>query len=56
MLLQRGISVKENVIEYIANRIERSYESINYWIKRIDDKLINEKSKVSLKAIKDIFR
>lgn len=54
MLLQRGITVKDNVIEYIANRIDRSYESINYWVNQIDIKL-TEKSKVSFSTIKSIL-
>ncbi len=55
MLLQRGIQVKLNVIEYMANRIERSYESINYWINQIDSKLINRKSKLSIQFVKEIL-
>ncbi|MDR0942720.1 MAG: hypothetical protein LBM19_03885 [Holosporales bacterium] len=56
MLLQRGIPAKKPIIEYIANRIERSYESINYWIKQIDEKLTDEKSKISLKFVKTIIK
>jgi len=56
MLLQRGILTKENVIEYIANRIERSYESINYWINKLDSILIDKKSKLSIKTIRDIIK
>ena len=55
MLLQRGIQVKLNVIEYMTNRIERSYESINYWINQIDSKLINRKSKLSIQFVKEIL-
>lgn len=56
MLLQRGIVTKENVIEYIANRIERSYESINYWINKLDSLLIDKKSKLSIKTVRDIIK
>lgn len=55
MLLQRGIIAKENVIEYIANRIERSYESMNYWINRLDSLLIDKKSGLSIKIVKEII-
>ena len=55
MLLQRGITVKENVISYIANTIERSYESINYWVKQIDSN-INKDHKASLQTIKTIVK
>lgn len=55
MLLQRGIIAKENVIEYIANRIERSYESMNYWVNRLDSLLIDKKSGLSIKIVKEII-
>lgn len=53
MLLQRGILSKENVVSYIANSIERSYESINYWVNRID-KNIDKNTKLSLQVVKEI--
>jgi chromosomal replication initiation ATPase DnaA len=55
MLERRGISAKKPIIEYIANRIERSYESINYWVKLIDNKLIDSGSTLSLGFIKTIL-
>ena len=56
MLLQRGILVKENVVDYISNRIERSYESINYWINKLDSLLIDKKSGLSIKIVKEIIK
>lgn len=55
MLLQRGIEAKNNIISYIANRIERSYESINYWINKLDSTLRDKKTKISIQTIKEII-
>ncbi|MDR0695703.1 MAG: hypothetical protein LBF56_02970 [Holosporales bacterium] len=55
MLLQRGIRTTPAITEYIANRIERSYESINYWISRIDHHLISKKAKASINNIKYLW-
>jgi chromosomal replication initiation ATPase DnaA len=55
MLLQRGICTTAKVIEYIANRIERSYESINYWINQIDRSLVEKKTKISLRGLRSII-
>ncbi len=54
MLEQRGILAKENVVSYIANTIERSYESINYWINKIDQN-IDKGQKASLQIIKAVL-
>ncbi|MDR1333281.1 MAG: hypothetical protein LBJ69_02650 [Holosporales bacterium] len=55
MLHQRGIVVGEDVAQYVSNRIERSYESINYWVNTIDSRLAATRSKISLKAIRQIL-
>lgn len=55
MLLQRGIQSSQNVIEYISNRIERSYESINYWIKEIDSRLRKSGTKLNLPLVREIL-
>ncbi|MDR2666836.1 MAG: hypothetical protein LBB34_01810 [Holosporales bacterium] len=56
MFSQRGILVKDNIVDYIVNRIERSYESINYWINRIDRNLLDKKLGASLHSIRDIIK
>jgi chromosomal replication initiation ATPase DnaA len=55
MLLQRGIRASPAIIEYIANRIERSYESINYWILQIDQYLISKKAKISINNVRRMW-
>ena len=53
MLSQRGLSAPDDVITFIANRIERSYSSISYWVNRIDTSLIDRK--LSIHSIKSLF-
>jgi chromosomal replication initiation ATPase DnaA len=55
MLLQRGISIKENVAKYISQRIERSYNSINNCVKQLDNKITDRKSKLSIQSVKEIL-
>ena len=55
MLLQRGILAKENVVEYIANTIERTYEAMNYWINKID-RSTEKGQKVSMQSVKKIIQ
>ncbi|MDR1364995.1 MAG: hypothetical protein LBJ42_00205 [Holosporales bacterium] len=55
MMAQRGLSIGEGVAEYVSNRIDRSYESLNYWVNAIDNKLIGKRAKVSLSVIRDIL-
>lgn len=51
MLKQRGLDPQDSVVSYIVNNVERSYESINYWIDRIDS-MVNKNSKLSLGLVK----
>jgi chromosomal replication initiation ATPase DnaA len=39
MLRQRGIQATRECVEYIVNRIERTYSAMNYWVRRIDASL-----------------
>lgn len=36
MLAKRGLTPYNEVVNYICNRIDRSYESMNYWAHQID--------------------
>jgi chromosomal replication initiation ATPase DnaA len=55
MLKQRGlINVPENTIDYLANTVERSYESINYWIQKIDS-CISQRCKFTTKLVKEVI-
>ncbi|MDR1391470.1 MAG: hypothetical protein LBI95_03880 [Holosporales bacterium] len=56
MLLHCGIKTDEKIVSYIANRIERSYESINYWINQFDTTLKRKQSKFSIKFIKNFIK
>jgi chromosomal replication initiation ATPase DnaA len=55
MLRQRGlVKIPYNAIDYIAKNVERSYESISYWIQEIDS-CINKKCKFTTKLVKDVI-
>ena len=54
MFLQRGVNINDSIISYIAKNVERSYESINYWVKQIDDAILREE-KITLSYIKSII-
>ena len=55
MLFQRGLIASDEVITFIANRIERSYASIAYWVNRIDTSLIDRNHKLSIHSVKSLF-
>jgi chromosomal replication initiation ATPase DnaA len=54
-LMRRGINIPEDCSEYIVKRIERSYESINYWVDKIDCTVGNCR-KVTLPFIRDLIK
>lgn len=56
MLLQRGLKSTPDIVEYLANRIERSYESICYWVDRIDSQQLNKGNKLSLQTVREALR
>ena len=55
MLLRRGICATTAVTEYIANRIERSYEAINYWVNKIDATLTQNQKKLTMHSIREML-
>ena len=55
MLLQRGIICTSDVITYITNRIERTYESMIYWVNRIDEFRQTMHGKMTLKAVREVL-
>ncbi len=55
MLLQRGIMCSSDVIAYISNRIERTYESMIYWVNRIDEFRKTTHRKITLKAVRAVL-
>jgi chromosomal replication initiation ATPase DnaA len=52
MLEQRGIKDCIEIIDYIINRIDRSYSSMNFWAQQIDQAICSNKRQ-SLQNIKD---
>lgn len=54
MLKQRGLEAQGSIVSCIANNVERSYESINYCINKIDS-MINKKTKLTLNLVKSVM-
>lgn len=55
MLQQRGLTCSDEIITFIANRIERSYAAISYWVNKIDALHISRNHKLSVHSIKTLF-
>ncbi len=52
MLRQRGLIATHEIVEYLANRIERTYESICYWVNKIDSNQFDKKHKLNIQDIR----
>ncbi|MDR0630439.1 MAG: hypothetical protein LBF70_00110 [Holosporales bacterium] len=55
MLKQRGIKMQYECLKYISKRIERSYESINYWVKQMDSSVSTNKT-LTLSTIRKLMK
>ncbi len=53
-LKQRGLEIQDNIVSYIASNVERSYESVNYCVNKIDS-MINKKTKLNLNLVKSVI-
>ncbi len=53
VLVRRGFNPQDNVIQYISNNIERTYESIDSYVKKLDTNL-SSKDKLTISNIKNI--
>ena len=51
----RQIKVEKKIIEFIINRIERSYSKIYEFIYKIDELSLKKKKPINLKTIKEIL-
>ena len=51
----RQINLEKKVIEFIINRIERSYRKISEFIYKIDEISLKKKKPINLKTIKEIL-
>jgi chromosomal replication initiation ATPase DnaA len=55
MLERRGIKAHDEMINYICNRIDRSYESMNYWAHQLDQ-ITSSKRREVLQKLKTKLR
>ena len=51
----RQIKLEKKIIEFITNRIERSYSKIYEFIYKIDELSLKKKKPINLKTIKEIL-
>ena len=51
----RQIKLEKQIIEFIVNRIERSYGKISEFIYKVDELSLKKKKPISLKTIKEIL-
>ena len=54
-LPSRQIVIKKELLNYIINRIERSYESINKFVFKIDKESLVNKKKIDMKLINKVL-
>jgi chromosomal replication initiation ATPase DnaA len=55
ILKQRGLQISQDCSGYLVKRIERSYESINYWAEQIDFALGNGR-KITLPMLRELMK
>ncbi|MDR0640226.1 MAG: hypothetical protein LBF65_00605 [Holosporales bacterium] len=55
MLEQRGIKAVNEIIEYLSNRIERTYESMVHWTQQID-LMLGPNKRESFQRIKSLIK
>ena len=51
----RQIKLEKKIIEFIINRIDRSYSKISEFIYKIDELSLKKKKPINLKTIKEIL-
>ena len=55
LLNDKGILIGEKLIEYIINRVERSYESVNMLVEELNQISLDKKKKVTLSLIREVI-
>ena len=56
LLKDYGLLVDEKLVKYMINRIERSYEGVNFFIKELNQASLERKKKISIALIKEVLR
>ena len=55
LLKDYGLLVDEKLVKYMINRIERSYEGVNFFIKELNQASLERKKKISIALIKEVL-
>lgn len=50
-----GVSVENIAIEYLVNRIPRSFEDIKFWVKTLDEESLGLKRKITINLIRTLL-
>ena len=52
----KQLKINPNVIDFLVSRLERSYESINFFIEKIDKFSLEKGKKITISLINDLLR
>ena len=52
----KQLKINPNVIDFLVSRLERSYESINDFIEKIDKFSLEKGKKITISLINDLLR
>ena len=55
LLKDKGVVIKNKLLEYTINRIERSYEAVNLFVKDLNKISLEKKKNISISLIKEIL-
>ena len=55
LLNEQGINITNNLVNYIINRIERSYNAVNLFVKDLNKISLEKKRNISIALIKEIL-
>ena len=52
----KQLKINPNIIDFLVSRLERSYESINLFIEKIDKFSLEKGKKITISLINDLLR
>ena len=56
ILNDKQLKINPNVIDFLVSRLERSYESINLFIEKIDKFSLEKSKKITIPLISDLLK
>ena len=55
LLKDKGVVITSKLLEYTINRIERSYEAVNFFVQDLNKISLEKKKNISISLIKEIL-